>query len=249
MAHHVIHARRFRKRFGEHVVLDGVDLDIRRGERVALLGLNGAGKTTLMRCLLGLIPFEGTLEIDGLPVGPASSAAKARVGYVPQRPPLLDGPLAETVGFIARVREIDPVAVERRLGELGLSLEAHGRKPTRALSGGMLQKLLLGLAMASAVPVLLLDEPTANLDSKTRRDFLSALETVDRDTTIVLASHQFADVAAVAERLVVLQQGGLVFDGAIDELWSRAGRAADVIPLDDFVTEPPSLQELIGDLR
>ncbi len=87
----------------------------------------------------------------------------------------------------------------------------------------MLQKVLLSLALAAEVPLLLLDEPTANLDPRARRDFLRALRTVDRGTTILLASHRLADVEAVAERLIVLHAGRIVFDGSMRDLWQRIG--------------------------
>lgn len=242
----MIAARGLTKAFGAHRVLDGIDLEIGPGERVALLGSNGAGKTTFMRCLLGLLPFEGALRIAGIPVGPGGREAKALVGYVPQRAPHLDGSLAEAAAFFAALRGTDPARVEHWLRELGLSLEEHGDKPLRALSGGMLQKTLLALALAADVRVLLLDEPTANLDTRTRREFLSALNRVAPDTTVLLASHRFADVTAVADRLLVLHDGGIVFDGTLEALWRRTiGLESAGVPLADLRTREPSLDELL----
>jgi ABC-type multidrug transport system ATPase subunit len=217
----VIRARALTKRFGEHAVLDALDFDVRVGDRVAVLGLNGAGKTTLFRCLLGLVPFEGRLAVDGFDVRHDGRAARARLGYVPQRAPHFEGTLAEWVDFFSRLREVDPSGPESRLAELGLSMQEHGDKPVRALSGGMLQKALLALALGAGVPLLLLDEPTANLDPRARRDFLRAVRQVDSGTTILLASHRLADVEAVADRLWVLHRGRFAFAGAIDELWAR----------------------------
>lgn len=219
----MIRASALSKRFGRHGVLDRLDLDVTRGERVALLGLNGAGKTTLMRCLLGLTGFEGRLEIAGLDVRANGREARRLTGYVPQRAPHFDGTLAETVDFLSRLRGTEPAAVNARLATFNLSLDEHGEKPVRALSGGMLQKVLLALALGSDVPLLLLDEPTANLDPRARREFLHALTRVGHDTTIVLASHRFADVSAVAERLLVLHGGTIAFDGVMADLWRRVG--------------------------
>ena len=295
----MIRAGALTKRFGTHLILDHLDLAVERGERVALLGLNGAGKTTFMRCLLGLIPFDGSLNIAGQDVRANGREARARLGYVPQRAPHFDGTFAEMVEFFTRLRDIEQAAVDARLEMLGLSPAEHGEKPVRALSGGMLQKVLLALALGAEVPMLLLDEPTANLDPRARREFLRTLQSVDRDTTILLASHRFADVEAVVDRLLVLHGGRIAFDGGVADLRDRVGDAvtlwvkvpadlreqarhhleslalpailsngsaigvrvdhaarADVlvelrrraIPVEDFWTETPSLQDLLEDV-
>ncbi len=222
----MIRATGLSKAFGAHCVLDGVDVTVRPGERVALLGLNGAGKTTFMRCLLGLTRFSGTLTIGGHDVRREPREAKARLGYVPQRAPHFGGNLDDVVTFFAALRACGAEDVRAQLEDLGLSLAAHGDKPMRALSGGMLQKVLLGLALGAEVPLLLLDEPTANLDARARREFLRILRDVPRSTTILLASHRFTDVTAVADRLLVLHAGRIVFDGSMEDLWVRAGSDA-----------------------
>lgn len=220
----MITARGLSQRFGDHVVLDDVTLTIGRGERAALLGLNGAGKTTLMRCLLGLLPFDGELAIAGHDVRAAGLLARGSLGYVPQRAPHFEGTLAEVLEFFGRLRGTPKDEVARQLGALGLDLDAHAVKPVRTLSGGMLQKLLLALALAARVPVLLLDEPTANLDPTARKEFLRALTAVPPETTILLASHRFSDVEAVADRLLVLRDGRLVSDGRLADLPRKAKR-------------------------
>jgi ABC-2 type transport system ATP-binding protein len=101
---------------------------------------------------------------------------------------------------------------------LGLSLEEHGDKPVRALSGGMLQKALLALAVAEEAQVLLLDEPTANLDPRARADFVRDLRNVPPHTTVVLSSHRLEDVRAAADRVLVLHDGRLAFDGPLENL-------------------------------
>lgn len=219
----MIRARGLTKRYGDHIVLDRLDLEVASGERVAVLGLNGAGKTTLIRCLMGLTGFEGTLVVGQCDVGRDPQAARARAGYVPQRSPQLDGTLAETVDFFAQLRGLEEARVAETLARLRLPLAKHGAQPVRTLSGGMLQKLLLALALAADVRVLLLDEPTANLDPRARREFLRALKNVGPETTVLMASHRLADVEAVADRIVVLDRGRSVFDGPVSELWQRAG--------------------------
>jgi len=211
------------KRYRRSLALDGIDLSVECGERVAVLGLNGAGKTTLIRCLMGLTDFTGRIEIDGFDVRRDGRRARARLGYVPQRAPQFDGNLAEVIAFFCRLRGVEPEEAYRRMAELGLSSEEHGGKPVRALSGGMLQKSLLALALAADVPLLLLDEPTASLDPRARREFLRALRTVRGNQTVVLATHRLSDVEAIANRLLVLHEGRLVFDGPTEKLWDRVG--------------------------
>ena len=222
----MIHAHALAIAFGKNRVLDGIDLSVRPGERVAVLGLNGAGKTTLMRCLLGLVRFEGALEVAGVDVRRAGRNARARLGYVPQRAPQFEGSLAEVVEFFAKLRGVARADVEARLEQFELPLSHHADKAVRALSGGMLQKLLLAFALGNDVPLLLLDEPTANLDHRARREFVRALRQIDRSTTVLLASHRLRDVEALADRLVVLHRGRIAFDGSARALRSRAGAAA-----------------------
>jgi len=221
----VIAAAGLSKRFGRQSVLDAIDLSIGAGERVALLGLNGAGKTTLFRCLLGLVPFEGRLEIDGLDATAHGREVRDRIGYVPQRPPHFPGTLGELVAFFGGLRGLDPAEVSEHMSALDLSFADHAGKPVRALSGGMLQKTLLALATAARVPLLLLDEPTANLDPRARRDFVRALERVPDETTVLLSSHRLEDIRAVADRLLLLHDGRILFDGSFEALEAAAGSA------------------------
>ncbi|NIP56557.1 MAG: ATP-binding cassette domain-containing protein, partial [Gemmatimonadetes bacterium] len=196
--------------------------EVEAGERVALLGANGAGKTTLLRCLLGLVPFEGEVRVDGLDAVREGVDARRRIGYVPQRAPVSDLPVGEFVTLVAGLRGVPVAKVARRLGGLGLDLEREASKPLRALSGGMLQKALLALVLSNGARVLLLDEPTGNLDPAARAGFLSALEEVDPGTTVILASHRLSDVQAVARRILVLHEGGIAFDGSVADVQERA---------------------------
>lgn len=218
----MIRCRGLVKRYGGRAVLDGVDLDVEPGERVALLGLNGAGKTTLFRCLLGLVDFEGEVAVDGFPAGPAGREARARLGYVPQRPPRFGLELGEFLDLFASLRGFPGATARARARELGLDAAEHRGKSLGELSGGMLQKAVLALALASEAPVLLLDEPTANLDARSRRDFLDAARAAAPDTTVLLASHRLEDVLVLARRALVLHRGRLVFDGPVADLWSSA---------------------------
>lgn len=214
----MIRATGLAKRFGEHRALAGIDLEVAAGERLAVLGLNGAGKTTLFRCLLGLAAFEGTLTVGPWNVGTHGDRARGLVGYVPQRAPLFRGTVREAVDFYCRLRGVNPDDVDRALAAVGLPPSLHGDKPFRALSGGMHQKILLALALGARVSVLLLDEPTANLDPAARREFLRLLRDAPAETAVLLSSHRLSDVEAVAHRVIVLHEGAIAYDGQIADL-------------------------------
>jgi ABC-type multidrug transport system ATPase subunit len=219
----MIEARGLSKRFGPRVVLGDLEFSVKRGERLALLGLNGAGKTTLLRCLMGVLSFEGSIEIAGVDVATDGKRARGLIGYVPQRPPLFPMTLATMVEFFAMLRGIPEVRIGDRLETFGLPLSETGDLMLHELSGGMLQKALLALALAADAPLLLLDEPTANLDPRARGEFMRALRQVDENSTVVLASHRLEEVEMVADRVWILHEGERVFDGTLDELRTRAG--------------------------
>ena len=100
----MVRAEGLSKRYGRRTILAGLDFEIERGERIALLGTNGAGKTTLFRCLLGLVGFEGRLAVDGIQAGPGAREVRARVAYLPQLPPVFDQSLAGFVELFATLR-------------------------------------------------------------------------------------------------------------------------------------------------
>ncbi|MEN8143879.1 MAG: ABC transporter ATP-binding protein [Gemmatimonadota bacterium] len=221
----MIVARDLKKAYGEHVVLDGLSFDIPAGQRVALIGLNGAGKTTLLRCLLGLVAFDGVLTIDGLEAcrSHEGSEARRRIGYVPQRIPAFDLTVSEFVELMTGVRGLEADSLLGVLDDLGLSMAQVADKYMSSLSGGMLQKLLLALALGSEASILLLDEPTASLDPSARRDFFAGVARAPEDTTVLFASHRFEEIEQLADRVLLLHQGRLAFDGSVADLWTLAG--------------------------
>jgi nitrous oxidase accessory protein len=212
---------RLTRRFGAVAAVDDLSFVVRPGEAVALWGPNGAGKTTLIRCLLGLIPFEGSASIHGHPCGLRGKASRRRLGYVPQEVKLHpDQTVLECVRFYAKLRRVDPARGVELLAEWGLAA-VHDRA-VRHLSGGMRQKLALVLALLSDPPVLLLDEPTSNLDVATREEFgrlLARLKAAGK--TLVFCTHRAGEILSLADRVVVLQAGRKVAEGPPEELRDR----------------------------
>jgi ABC-type multidrug transport system ATPase subunit len=206
------------KRFARVQALDRVSLKIRAGERVAIVGPNGSGKTTLLRTLVGLIAVEGSVEIDGIDVARAPERALAKVAYAPQIAPPIDAPVEELVRLQGALRGITRASVAQRTERLGLDLAAIARTRFRDLSGGMKQKLLAALALAAEAPILICDEPTANLDAHARASFFAQIEERPRDGVLVLCSHRVDEVRHMVDRVIELRDGRVSRDASISDL-------------------------------
>ena len=201
------------KRFGPVVAVDRLTWSVWRHETVMLWGANGAGKTTVLRCLLGLMPFDGSVEILGMDVRAQGKAARAAMGYVPQEVRFHgEDTVEETVRFYASLRRVPFGRVRELL--VRWHLAGAARQAVRGLSGGMKQKLALIVALLADPPVLLLDEPTSNLDAEARREFIGLLEELKAaGKTLICCSHRLAEVWRLADRVIVLQQGRLAAAG------------------------------------
>jgi nitrous oxidase accessory protein len=208
---HVITAHDLTKRYGPATALDGVSFAVAPGETIALWGPNGAGKTTVLRCLLGVARYEGTIRLQGLDPTRDGRAVRRLIGYVPQdlAPSALT--VKETAAFIASLKGSDLNDAVERLRLLGIADQLD--KPVAALSGGMKQRLALALALIGAPDVLLLDEPTANLDAAGRADLHALLHRLQRGgMTMIFSSHQPEEVAELADRVLVMRSGVVTQD-------------------------------------
>lgn len=202
------------KSFGKLPALNDVCLEIAPGERVAFVGSNGSGKTTLLRALLGLLRVQGRITIDGLDVAVHPQRALRHVAYVPQIAPPIDAPVGEVIVALAALRGIEPAAIEQRAERLGLSLAPIRPLRFRDLSGGMKQKLLAAAALAACTPVLVCDEPTANLDAAARQAFLAQLDERPGGSIVLLCSHRAEEVHKLVSRVVEMHEGRVLRDGA-----------------------------------
>lgn len=204
------------KRFGEKTALDHVTFHVTAGETVVLWGPNGAGKTTLLRCVLGLIRFEGAVTVLGCDTLREGKAARRSMGFVPQELGLHgEQTVAEAVTFYARLRRVPPTRALSLLNTWQLAEASHNL--VRTLSGGMKQKLALVIALLADPPVMLLDEPTSNLDVRTRRELSAVLEQLKTaGRTILLCSHRTSEVSKLADRVIVLEQGRKIEEGTLE---------------------------------
>lgn len=219
----MIHVAGLTKRYGEAVVVDDVSFDVGAGESIALWGPNGAGKSTIMRCLLGSISFEGTVEIGGFDVRTRGKAARSLIGYVPQHMSFYDDmTVIETMALSAQLRRADLERGEELLASVGLA--DHLSKRVGALSGGMKQRMGIALALVDDPPVLMLDEPTSSLDVASRASVLEVFEGLrDGRRSIVLTSHYLDEVGVLADSVLAMEDGKPVMVSPPGELAERLG--------------------------
>lgn len=204
------------KRFKSNIVLNNLNLKINPAQRVALVGHNGCGKTTLIRCLLGLYQFEGKIDIFGVDIKDEREEALKRIAFVPQTPPALKGTVNEIVSLSAelcnfKVSDVEPIAAA-----LGLKLNNCLSTPFKNLSGGMKQKLLIAIALTRKPQLLIMDEPSANLDPGARAVFFRLLSELPKDTTMLLTSHRVDELSGIVSRVIELDDGVIAMDDIVD---------------------------------
>jgi len=203
------------KTFRRARVLDGISLDIRLGERVALIGSNGAGKTTLIRCLLGEYTYDGAVTVNGLDPRGNRTAVLGSIGFVPQLPPPLKMPVGQLIDFSAALCGTDPRSIHGIAKRLGLDIESILSRQFVRLSGGMKQKLLIAIALGREARVLVMDEPAANLDPEARKIFFDLLAERLQDTTMIISSHRLDEVSSLVNRVIEMDMGKVVLDDKV----------------------------------
>ena len=226
----MIEALDLSKFYGPFVAVENVRFAIPKGQIVAFLGPNGAGKTTTMKMLTGyLAPSAGTAEIAGLDVHKERLEATRRLGYLPENGPLYpDMTPAESLRFFGEAREIRPAALPGRIKEVAAlcALDEVMEKPIGKLSRGFRQRVGVAQALLHDPEVLIMDEPTAGLDPNQIRDFRHNIRRLGEDKTVLISTHILREVEAVADRVLVVNGGRMVFDGVPSDL-QRDGSLED----------------------
>ena len=208
------------KHYGALHAVDGVDLDIARGEIFGLIGHNGAGKSTLFKMMLGLIPAtSGESLVGGASVrGRGFRAARRHLGYLPENVVLYDNLSGlETLRFFAKLKGAPLAQCQPALDRVGL---AHaGKRPVREYSKGMRQRLGFAQALLGSPQVLFLDEPTSGLDPQAIRDFYATLRGLQAEgVTIIITSHILAELQERVGRLAILSAGKVQAVGSVQAL-------------------------------
>ncbi len=208
------------KHYGALRAVDGVDLDIPRGEIFGLIGHNGAGKSTLFKMMLGLVPAtQGSLCVGGVAVGGRDfRAARRQLGYLPENVVLYDNLSGlETLRFFARLKHAPQAQCQAVLERVGL--QHAGQRPVREYSKGMRQRLGFAQALLGQPRVLFLDEPTNGLDPQAIRDFYATLRGLQADgVTVIITSHILAELQERVDRLAIMAAGKVQAVGSVQAL-------------------------------
>jgi ABC-2 type transport system ATP-binding protein len=215
------------KSFGNVRALDQVDFEVRNGEVVGFLGPNGAGKSTTMRILTCFIsPSAGSAQVHGYDVFDDPLQVRRKIGYLPQRAPLYpEMNVWEYLEFTSQVRGLDSSTFRSRLKKVvevcGLA-QVLG-KDIGTLSHGYRQRVGLGQALMHDPPILILDEPTSDLDPNEKAEVIKYIQEIGKDRTILLSTHNLAEVEQACARAIIVSKGRVVADGNLDDIRSRAG--------------------------
>lgn len=239
----MIYASGLTKRYGSYKALDDVSFEVARGEVVGFLGPNGAGKSTTMRILTCFIsPTGGVAKVRGHDVFDDTLAVRASLGYLPQRAPLyLEMTVYEYLEFASRIRNLDAQSFKKRARSVveicGLAQSLS--KEIRHLSHGYRQRVGLAQALIHDPPILILDEPTSDLDPNERTEFLNYLKQIGKDRTVLLSTHNLKEVEAACARAIIVSRGRVVADGALDEIRAKSGRVRYVVSVQESAGDRP----------
>lgn len=232
------------KRFGDKTVVDHVTMSVAEGEIVGFLGPNGSGKTTTIRIMCGLLtPDEGEGTVLGFNIRTESLRIKREVGYMTQKFSFYeDLTIGENLQFVARLYQLKPVEdyVAKTLDELGLTSRRNQLAGT--LSGGWKQRLALAACIMHKPKLLLLDEPTAGVDPKARREFWDEIHRLASGGLTVLVSTHYMDEAERCHRISYISYGKMLATGTVDEVVRNAG-------LTTFVVQGPLLAKVAQELQ
>jgi ABC-2 type transport system ATP-binding protein len=222
----MIEARGLSKYYGAFAATQNVTFSVPRGEVIAFLGPNGAGKSTTMKMLTGfLAPSEGSAFIGGYDVSTDRLAAAQLLGYLPENGPLyLEMTPSSLLRFMGETRGMDPAKLRDRLDYVATqcSLRSVWGKPIGKLSKGYRQRVGMAQALLHDPQVLILDEPTSGLDPNQTHDVRLLIQKLSQTKTILLSTHILQEVKAVCGRVILINEGRVVFDGPTNEMEAHA---------------------------
>jgi ABC-2 type transport system ATP-binding protein len=220
------------KTYGKVVALNGVSLEVAKGEVLGLLGPNGAGKSTLMKIVVGILrPTSGYVKVGGVDVAKNPEDAKRNVGYLPENPSLYTGlTVSEFLRFMGKIRDVPDEAIRDKISEalMTFSLEEKADALLTTLSKGMKQKVALIAATLHDPKVLVLDEPLTALDPKSQVFVNSWITAQGKGgTTVLLSTHNLEIAQDHATRIAIIDKGNIVALGPLDSLRRMADAGKD----------------------
>ncbi len=224
----MIEARHLTKRYGPARALDDATFEVRKGEVVGFLGPNGAGKSTTMKILTCFIaPSEGLAKVNGCDIWEDPIGARASIGYLPESTPLYTEMLVlEYLQFMAQMRGLRGEAARKRIKRVveQTSLGDVIAKEIRQLSKGYRQRVGLAQALVHEPPILILDEPMSGLDPNQAREIRDLIRELGKDRTVILSTHNLAEVQVTCQRVLIISKGRLVADDTPEALTRRGTR-------------------------
>jgi len=223
----MISAQNLTRRFGGFTAVDNVSFEVGKGEIIGFIGPNGAGKTTTMRILTGFLPAsEGRAVVAGHDVFEDSMSVRKKVGYLPETPPLYpELSIGVYLKFIAEIRGIPSSKRTTRIGEVMelVGLSGWENRILGSLSKGYRQRVGLAQAVIHDPEVLVLDEPASGLDPTQVVGIREFIVDLASRRTVILSTHILPEVERICPRVVMINQGKIVADGALDEVCSKGG--------------------------
>jgi ABC-2 type transport system ATP-binding protein len=238
------------KRFGKTFVLDRVTLSIEEGELLGVVGMNGSGKTTLLKVLIGYYrPDQGTILYRGVPVHKVKEQLRKDVGFTAQENSFYPSlTVEENLAYYGSLYGLPERSMKEHLERalVFLDLQGYRHRLAQELSGGMQRRLEIACSLIHDPKILILDEPTEDLDPVLRRDILHLIKRInDLGTTVIFTSHLLSDVEALCDRIAILHHGSLMKIGKVDEL-RRATQMREEVHLQ---TASGNYDTLIRDLH
>lgn len=230
----MVRIENLKKVFGRTVALDGLNMTVEQGALYGFIGPNGAGKTTTIKTIIGLlVPDEGRVLVGDIDVAREPGRVMARIGYVPDSFGVYDNlKVSEYMEFFASCYGLAGLKARKRgqmlLEQVGLDDKAEFY--VEGLSRGMQQRLCLARALIHNPPVLIMDEPTAGLDPRTRYEFKEILkELQSQGKTILISSHILPELAEICTDIGVIDQGRMVFEGTMEEILAQINVASPLL--------------------
>ena len=233
----MIEASDLSKQYGSFRALDKVSFEVRKGEVVGFLGPNGAGKSTTMRILTCFLsPTAGTARVNGFDVFDDPLSVRKSLGYLPQRAPLyVEMSVLEYLRFAADLRKLDDSTFKKRAKDV---VEVCGiaqvlGKEIRQLSHGYRQRVGLAQALIHDPPIMILDEPTSDLDPNEKAEFLEYLKQIGESRTVLLSTHNLSEVESACARAIIVRKGRVVADGPLDEIRAKSGKTRYLVSIQE----------------
>jgi ABC-2 type transport system ATP-binding protein len=252
----MIHVENLTRYYDDFCAVNGIHLDIQKGEILGLLGPNGAGKTTTLRMLTGYLqPTAGQIRVKDFTIGPDTLEIKKRIGYLPESAPLYhDMIVYDYLNYVADIRELNNERKLSRIQELsqlcGLSTVMH--KTIGELSKGFKQRVGLAHALMNDPEILVLDEPTSGLDPNQIVEIREIIRKIGREKTIILSTHILSEAEATCDRIAIIHQGKIVADGSTQSIKQSAGKERTIyITLEnaDFAAVQQQMAAVTGIVR